>query len=153
MNIGEVKEINEPGYPIIKQMRDNINDKPYDFLIEFYEDKLIFIVTEVDNVGSLIQVKVNDKDEEYKGHLIDQKFYEPSIKNNLINLLGHYSIYDQLYSNIISTLLLKGSKLSKGLPYTSCVIGLGIKHNKDDDYNKQLQNLISILNKILKLLN
>ncbi|TIA79936.1 hypothetical protein E3P92_03017 [Wallemia ichthyophaga] len=106
-----------------------IQQGPFEASLEIYQDRVMVILTEIGRISSLVQVDIQDKED--VTDLIDGIYYEPSVHSNLLNLLGQFTNQEQLLSNAIATLLLKGSKSSSPLPFSTCVVGLGLS-NKDE---------------------
>lgn len=123
-----------------------IQDDGLEASLEIYQDRLMVIITEIGRVSSLIQVDISDKEE--SNELIENIYYEPSIHSNLLNLLGQYSNQEQLVSNTIATLFLKGSKVSPSLPFTSCVVGLGL-NVKEEMTRERLIKILALCTKLM----
>lgn len=123
-----------------------IQDGPFEASLEIYQDRVMVILTEIGRVSSLVQVDIQDKDE--PSDLIEGEYYEPSVHSNLLNLLGQFTNQEQLLSNTIATLLLKGSKSTPPLPFSTCVVGLGLSHKEEICRTKVVQ-MLNTCNKLI----
>ncbi|EOQ98702.1 hypothetical protein J056_003192 [Wallemia ichthyophaga EXF-994] len=123
-----------------------IQQGPFEASLEIYQDRVMVILTEIGRISSLVQVDIQDKED--VTDLIDGIYYEPSVHSNLLNLLGQFTNQEQLLSNAIATLLLKGSKSSSPLPFSTCVVGLGLS-NKDEISRAKVVAMLHICNNLL----